>query len=447
VTGVPTAWYNAVPELGVDLPADLPAPGRPARMKLQVPPALVRQEQSRQRLLPIPDDVLARYHQWRPTPMRRAHAWEAELGTGCRLYYKYEGGNLSGSHKLNTAVAQAYYYRRAGADRLTVGTGAGQWGTAVAAACAMFGLDCTVYMVRSSYVAKPYRRSIMELLGASVVASPSERTGIGRRASEAGERDGSLALAMAEALADAQRPGSFFCTGSGETYTLLHQTVIGQEAAEQLAGFGETPDVVLACLGAGSNFGGLALPFLGGADVPHRRVRCVAVEPSSCPKLTRGRYAYDFTDTSASTPLQKMYTLGHRFAPPVLHAAGLRYHGASKLISALYHDGRIEAVDYPQRTVFASAVAFARAEGILPAPESAHAIHGAVEEARRADEAGQSRAILIGVSGHGYFDMAAYQSFHDGSMVDLEASGEEIAASLAGLPEQPAELQPTGPRS
>jgi tryptophan synthase beta chain len=449
VTAVPTAWYNAVPDLGVDLPPDLAPPGPPGppgRRRLQVPPSLIRQEQSTRRYVPIPDEVLARYHQWRPTPLRRAYAFERALGTRCRLYYKYEGANLSGSHKLNTAVAQAYYYRRAGADRLTVGTGAGQWGTAVAAACAMFGLDCTVYMVRSSYLAKPYRRSIMELLGATVVASPSDRTGIGRRERDAGERDGSLALAMAEALAEAQQPGSFFCTGSGETYTLLHQSVIGLEAADQLAAHGETPDVLLGCLGAGSNFGGLALPFLGTANGRGKRVRCVAVEPSACPKLTRGRYAYDFTDSSAATPLQKMYTLGHSFAPPVLHAAGLRYHGVSKLVSALYRDGLVEAVDYPQRTVFATAVAFARAEGILPAPESAHAVHGAAEEARRADEAGQSLAILIGVSGHGYFDLAAYQSFHDGSMGDVVASAEEIAASLARLPEQPAESLSTGTR-
>lgn len=441
MTGIPDAWYSILPDLGFGLPADVPSPRQAAtgRTKLQVPPALIRQEESRRCWIPIPDEVLRRYRQWRPTPLRRAEVFERALGTRCAIYYKYEGGNLSGSHKLNTAVAQAFYYRHAGAARLTVGTGAGQWGTAVAAACAMFGLACTVYMVRSSYLAKPYRRSIMELLGATVLSSPSEETDVGRRAREVGESAGSLSVALAEALADAQQPGSFFCTGSGETYTLLHQTVIGLEAAEQIAELGGAPDVVLASLGGGSNFGGLSLPFLGAARPGARPVRCVAVEPAACPRLTRGRYAYDFTDASGRTPLEKMYTLGHTFAPPVLHAAGLRYHGTAKLVSALYHRGLIEAVDYPQRAVFASAVAFAKAEGILPAPESAHAVHGAVVEARRADSEGRRRSILIGISGHGYFDMAAYQAFHDGTMQDLSATDEQIAASLARLPDQPTE--------
>jgi tryptophan synthase beta chain len=439
MTGVPEAWYNALPDLGFELPADLPSPRRPAvPLTFNVPPALIRQEMSRQRWLEIPGEVARCYRQWRPTPLRRAHELERALGTRSRLFYKYEGGNLSGSHKLNTAVAQAFYYKQAGAERLTVGTGAGQWGTAVAAACATFGLRCRVYMVRSSYLAKPYRKTIMELLGATVVPSPSADTEVGRSAGGGdGERAGSLSIALAEALEDAGEPGTHFCTGSGETYSLLHQTVAGLEARRQLDDLGEAPDVIVASLGGGSNLGGLALPFLGAMARGERTVRCVSVESAACPKLTRGRYAYDFTDASGLTPLQKMYTLGHTFVPPAMHAGGLRYHGTAKLISALYHRGMIEAVAYPQRAVFESAVTFSAAEGVLPAPESAHAVHGAVVEALRADEKGQSLCILIGVSGHGWLDMAAYQAHQEGTLSDRAATDEEISEALTQLPEQP----------
>jgi tryptophan synthase beta chain len=441
MTAVPEAWYNALPDLGFELPVDLPPPRRPAGpLSFNVPLALVRQEMSRQRWLEIPGEVARRYRQWRPTPLRRAHEFERALGTRCRLYYKYEGGNLSGSHKLNTAVAQAFYYEQAGAERLAVGTGAGQWGTAVAAACAAFGMGCHVYMVRASYLAKPYRKTIMELLGATVVASPSAGTEVGRHVGR--EAAGSLSLALAEAHEEARKPGTHFCTGSGETYSLLHQTVIGLEARSQLEWLGEAPDVIVASLGGGSNLGGLALPFLGAMARGERAVRCVSVESTACPKLTRGRYAYDFTDGSELTPLQKMYTLGHTFAAPAMHAGGLRYHGTAKLISALYHRGMIEAVAYPQRAVLASAVAFAAAEGILPAPESAHAVHGAVVEAARADEAGRSLCILIGVSGHGWLDMAAYHAYQDGTLSDQAATDEAIAAALARLPEQPDAVEP-----
>jgi tryptophan synthase beta chain len=436
---VPTAWCNAAPDLELELPPDLPPPGRDATsIGLNVPVSLIRQEMSSQRLIPIPDEVVRRYRHWRPTPLHRAREFEQALGTRCRLYYKYEGGNLSGSHKLNTAVAQAYYYRRAGATRLTVGTGAGQWGTAVAAACAMFGLDCRVYMVRASQRAKPYRKVIMEMLGAEVVPSPSENTEIGRRAlREDPDPGGTLSLALGEALEDTSEDGTFFCTGSGETYSLLHQTVCGLEAREQLAELGDPPDVILASLGGGSNLGGLILPFLAAGD---RDVRYVSVEASACPKLTRGRYAYDFTDASKLAPIQKMYTLGHGFAPPQIHAGGLRYHGASKLISALYHQGMLEAVAYPQRAVFESATTFARAEGLVPAPESAHAVHGAAIEAHRADESGESLSILIGISGHGLFDMAAYESYLDGTLVDAAVTDEQILEALADLPPQPVEV-------
>jgi tryptophan synthase beta chain len=433
-------WYNVIPDLGFELPPDLPSPqARPSGVRLQIPLALVRQEFDRRRLLPVPDEVLQRYRQWRPTPLRRAHALERVIGTGCRLYYKYEGGNLSGSHKLNTAVAQAFYYQRAGATCLTVGTGAGQWGTAVAAACSMFGMQCRVYMVRSSYEAKPGRRTIMQALGATVIASPSDRTSMGRLARrESPEDSGSLSIALAEALEDTAEAGAAFCTGSGETYSLLHQTVIGLEAQEQLAALGDPPDMVVGSLGGGSNFGGLALPFIGAMRRGGPAVRCVSVEPSACPKLTRGRYAYDYTDASGLTPLQKMYTLGHTFSPPSMHAGGLRYHATAKLISALYAERLIEAVAYPQDAVFASGLSFAKSEGIVPAPESAHAIHGAIMQALAADRRRQSLSILIGVSGHGVFDMPAYQSYLDGTMIDSTVSEDDIAASLARLPEQPA---------
>ncbi len=434
---VPEYWYNILADLDFELPPDLPARSREgSSIRPQVPLALVRQEMSRERRVAIPAGVIERYRQWRPTPLRRARAFEDWLGTRCPIFYKYEGGNLSGSHKLNTAVAQAYYYRRAGVRRLTVGTGAGQWGTAVAAACSMFGLDCTVYMVRSSLLAKPYRKTIMEMLGATVVPSPSGHTDPGRRAG-GDTNPGSLAVALAEAFADAQEPETRFCTGSGETYALLHQTVIGLEAREQLAEVGCSADVVIGAIGGGSNFGGLALPFLEFVVRDDDRVRCVSVEPAACPKLTRGTYAYDFTDASGLTPLQKMYTLGHRFVPPEVHAGGLRYHATAKLISALYDRKLIYALACGQREVFATSLAFAKSEGILPAPESAYAIHGATIEARRAERSGSRPVILVGVSGHGLLDMAAYESYMDGTMVDAEATDHQIEAALAHLPGQP----------
>lgn len=437
MSAVPTHWYNIVPDLGFELPRDLPSPeALPGSTRTMIPMALIRQELSPQRRLAIPDAVLQEYRRWRPSPLRRARALEEATGTGCRLYYKYEGGNVSGSHKLNTAIAQAYYYRDAGATTLTVGTGAGQWGTAVAAACQALGLGCRVYMVRTSYESKPYRRTLMETLGAEVFPSPSGRTDVGRRvAADPAEASGSLSVALAEAVADTTEPGTAFCTGSGETYSLLHQTVIGLEAQEQLQELGEQPDLVVGSLGGGSNFGGLALPFVGkGLREGTASPVCLSVEPQACPKLTRGVYAYDYTDASRSTPLQKMYTLGHRFRPPGIHAGGLRYHATAKLVSALYHRGLIEAVAYAQRQVFASGQLFARAEGILPAPESAHAVHGALEAAREADAQGESRSILIGVSGHGLLDLAAYQAYLDGDMVDVEVSETAINEALSQLP-------------
>jgi tryptophan synthase beta chain len=441
---IPTAWYNIMADLDFELPPDIPPPadadsGRDGATAFdpQVPLSLVRQERSKNARITIPPEVRDSYAQWRPTPLRRARQLEKAIGTSARIYFKYEGGNLTGSHKLNTAVAQAYYYRAAGAKRLAVATGAGQWGAAMAAACRMFGLGCHVYMVRTSLESKPHRRTIMELLGASVTASPSEHTEVGRRFLRLGEERGTLAIALAEALDDTRDPETRFCTGSGETYALLHQTVIGIEAAQQLAELDSGPDLVIAALGAGSNFGGIAFPFLRSRLAAQSAVRCLSVEPAACPKLTRGRYAYDYTDSSEQTPLQKMYTLGYRFTPPAMHAGGLRYHATAKIISALYDRGLIEAAAYSQPDVFKSAVLFTRCEGIVPAPESAHAVHGAVVNATAADTRGEAPVILFSLSGHGMFDMAAYRSYLDGEMSDAAIPDEMIEESLAQLPLQP----------
>ena len=434
---VPDTWYNILADLDVELPPDLPPEGGrdgTGGLDPQIPLSLARQELSRKSAIPIPADVLRRFARWRPTPLIRATALERAIGTGARIFYKYEGGNLAGSHKLNTAVAQAHYYRAAGAKRLVVATGAGQWGTAAAVACRMFGLQCRIYMVRDSFLAKPYRRTIMEMLGASVVASPSQDTETGRRFTARGEHTGSLSVALAEALEDTRTPGTRFCAGSAETYAILHNTVIGLEAREQL---GEHPDDVVAALGAGSNFGGIAFPLLGDTLRGEAAVRCLAVEPAACPKLTRGQYRYDYTDSSERTPMQKVYTLGHRFAPPPLHAGGLRYHATGKIISALYHRRMIDAVANQQRETFASATLFAECEGVIPAPESAHAIHGAIVEAARADRDGHRPTILFSLSGHGLFDMAAYQSYVDGQMIDVAVPDNLIEESLARLPRQP----------
>jgi tryptophan synthase beta chain len=437
---IPTSWYNILADLDFELPPDIPVESAGGEsLDPQVPLSLVRQEMSRKTWLSIPEPVLEQYEQWRPTPLRRARNLERALGTRSKIFYKYEGGNLSGSHKLNTALAQAYYYKAAGAHTLVVATGAGQWGTAAAAACAIFGLKCEAFMVRASMLGKPHRATMMEMLGATVTASPSQGTRVGRKFLGEGLEGGTLSIALAEALERATEPGVRYCAGSGETYSLLHQTVIGLEAERQLADQDERADVVVAGLGAGSNFGGLAFPFLRetltGGDGP----RCVSVEPTACPKLTRGRYAYDFTDSSERTPLQKMYTLGHRFVPPPMHAGGLRYHGTAKVVSALYDRGLIEARAYKQRDVFESAVLFARCEGIVPAPESAHSVHGAIVEAAQADQDGRPRTILLSLSGHGLFDMGAYRSYLTGEMDDDATPGDEaIERSLAQLPPQPA---------
>ncbi|MEO3783704.1 TrpB-like pyridoxal phosphate-dependent enzyme [Actinocorallia sp. B10E7] len=416
---VPDSWYNLLADFPLELPDDLPSPHAAGGLRPQLPAALIRQEMSRAREISIPGEVMDRYLRWRPTPLRRASALEAALDTPARIYFKYEGDNLSGSHKLNTAIPQAFYYAKAGAKRLSTGTGAGQWGTALALAGGMFGLETVAFMTRSSYDSKPYRRVIMEMLGCRV--EPVE---------------GNLADALAAALGETRNAeGTRFATGSGEGYSLLHQTVIGQEAASQLSDLGERPDVVIASLGAGSNFGGIAFPFLGAARRSGGGVRAVAVEPAACPKLTRGRYRYDFTDASRATPLQKMFTLGSGFATPPIHAGGLRYHATAKIISALRAEGAIEAAAYTQKEVFGSAVEFARLEGVLPAPEAAHAVHGAIREAIACREEGVGRTILFCLSGHGMYDLAAYDEFQSGRLDDVVPSDEEIERSLALLPE------------
>jgi tryptophan synthase beta chain len=440
---VPTHWYNILPDLPIELPPDLEPPGQQAHVIGALPLTLLLQGTPRERHVAIPPEVRLAYSLWRPTPLRRAHALERHLDTSARIYFKYEGGNISGSHKLNSAIPQAYYYAQAGVERLTTGTGAGQWGTALAAAAQRFDLKCTVYMVAVSYQQKPQRRSIMRLLNAQVLSSPSDETAIGRRFLAGGSEQGNLALALAEALSDAQSGRETrFSAGSGEPYAILHQTVIGLEAREQLLELGEYPDVVVACVGAGSNFGGTAFPFLRDKFRGESSVRAVCVEPQSCPKLTRGVYAYDYTDYSGLTALQKMYTLGHRFTAPSIHAGGLRYHATSKIISALYDSSWIEAESFPQDQVFASAMVFARTEGILPAPESAHAIHGAILEAERARSESDERVILLCVSGHGHFDMSAYEDFmadalHESPLAD------ELREGRASLPDVEAPASPS----
>jgi tryptophan synthase beta chain len=444
----PAEWYNLLADLDFELPPDLPPPNvAVGGLSPQIPLSLIRQELTTKRWVAIPDEVLARFRHWRPTPLRRARELESALGTKATILYKYEGGNLSGSHKLNTAVAQAHYYRAAGTKRLAVATGAGQWGTAIADGCRMFDLGCRVYMVRKSYEDKPYRKTIMEMLGAEVVPSPSEETETGRRFLAAGETGGTLSIALAEAMEETRAEGTRFCAGSAETYSMLHQTVVGLEAMAQCSELGVWPDVVVAGVGAGSNLAGIAFPFLGRALTGEGpEVRVLSVEPTACPKLTKGLYAYDYTDSSEQTPLQKMYTLGCRFTPPSMHAGGLRYHATGKLISALYDHGMIDAVAYRQQEVFASGTLFARCEGIVPAPESAHAVHGAVVAAQEADARGETPTILVSLSGHGLFDMSAYEAYATDTLEDVEVPDEVIEASLAQLPQVAEPIVPAGER-
>jgi tryptophan synthase beta chain len=383
----------------------------------------------------IPEEILSFYKMYRPSPLIRAYELEKALDTPARIYYKFEGNNTSGSHKLNSAVAQAYYAKQQGLTGLTTETGAGQWGTALSIACCFVGIECKVYMVRVSYDQKPYRRSFMEVYGAKVLPSPSPETEAGRRilAQEPGSL-GNLGIAISEAVEEAaQSPDTSYSLGSVLNHVLLHQTIIGLETKAQMEKIGVYPDVVIGCHGGGSNFAGLVFPFIKD-KFQGQKVRALAVEPQACPTLTKGPYLYDFGDNVGLTPLLKMYTLGHDFMPPGIHAGGLRYHGAAPLTSKLVKDGYIDAKAYGQVEVFDSVVLFARTEGILPAPETAHAIHAAIEEAKEARESGEKRIILFNLSGHGHFDLYAYESYLANKLTNISYDSEKLAESLANVP-------------
>ena len=436
---MPTAWYNLAADLPEPVPPHRhPATGQPvtaADMRAIFPPALIEQEVSTQRWIDIPAPVLDQLTLWRPTPLVRAYSLEEHLGTPARIYYKNESVSPAGSHKPNTAVAQVYYNKVAGVPRLTTETGAGQWGSSLAFACRLFGLQCKVYMVKVSYHQKPYRRSLMQLWGAEVHASPSRETHAGRAILERDpECSGSLGIAISEAVEEAAgRADTNYSLGSVLNHVCLHQTIVGLEAQKQLTLAGETPDVMIGCAGGGSNLSGLIFPFVKDT-LAGKGPRLVAVEPAACPSLTRGRYAYDFGDTAGMAPMALMYTLGHNFMPPGIHAGGLRYHGMSPIVSLLRHRNLLEAVSYRQNQVFEAAVTFARTEGICPAPETAHAIRAAIDEAVRCKETGESRCIVFNLSGHGYFDLASYDKYFAGELQDYDLPQNEIDRALAELP-------------
>ena len=436
---IPKQWYNIIPDMpGPLAPVISPRtlqPVTPDEMLAIFPMALIEQEMSSQRWIDIPDEVREIYQLWRPSPLFRAHRLEKALGTPAKIYYKYEGVSPAGSHKPNTAIPQAYYNKLAGTKRIATETGAGQWGSSMALACQMFGLECTVYMVRVSFGQKPYRKSMMQLWGAEVLASPSNRTNAGRAIlARDPDSNGSLGIAISEAVEDAATRGdTCYALGSVLNHVCMHQTIIGLEAKEQLALVGDYPDVVVGCHGGGSNFAGIGFPFA--ADKANgKNVRIVAIEPTSCPTLTKGIYAFDYGDTAQMAPIAKMYTLGHDFMPPGIHAGGLRYHGASPLVSQLVHAGVVEARAVPQTACFEAAILFARTEAIIPAPESSHAIRGAIEEALQAKEEGKEKTILFNLSGHGHVDMAAYDAYFSGQLEDFAYPEAAIRESLAHLP-------------
>jgi tryptophan synthase beta chain len=422
---IPSAWFNVVPALpnrpGPYLHPQTREPIGPEALAPLFPMALIQQEVSAEQWVDIPGPVIDTYRLWRPTPLVRALDLERALGTPARIYYKYEGGSPAGSHKPNTAVAQAFYNSAEGVRRLTTETGAGQWGSALAFACARFGLECRVYMVRTSYDSKPYRRSLMETWGASVVPSPSPETAAGRAVLAAQpDSPGSLGIAISEAVeVAAGADDTHYALGSVLNHVLLHQTVIGLELKEQLAKIAVQPDVLVACVGGGSNFGGFTFPLLAEKLAGRSQTRIVAVEPTAAPTLTKGRYDYDLGDQAGMTPLMPMYTLGSDFVPAPIHAGGLRYHGDSPIVSLLAKEGHIEAVAYPQSKVFEAAVQFARTEGILPAPEPAHAIRAVVDEALRCKEEGKTETIVFNLCGHGHFDLKAYEDYLSGDLLDV----------------------------
>ena len=440
-TQLPKYWYNLAADLPVAAPPVLHPgtlqPVGPDDLAPLFPMDLIMQEVSTEREVPIPEPVREVYRQWRPSPLYRARRLEKVLQTPAKIYYKYEGVSPAGSHKPNTAVPQAFYNKQAGVKRLVTETGAGQWGSSLAFAGALYGLEVKVFMVRVSYDQKPYRRALMETYGATCIASPSNETQSGRALlAQRPDHPGSLGIAISEAVeVAAQNDDTKYALGSVLNHVLLHQTVVGQEAMAQMDMAGDYPDVVIACTGGGSNFAGLAFPFLGAQLRGGKKVRIVAVEPAACPSLTRGTYAYDFGDTAGLTPLTKMHTLGSTFIPPGFHAGGLRYHGMAPLVSHIKELGLIEAVAYEQIACFEAGVTFARAEGIVPAPESNHAVKGAIAEALKCKAEGKSRTILFNLSGHGHFDMQAYLDYFGGKLKDIQYDEADLATALAKLPQ------------
>ena len=438
---MPTAWYNLVPDLPSPPPPALHPgtlqPAGPEDFAPLFPMDLILQEVSQDRFIDIPGEVLDIYRLWRPSPLMRARRLEKALGTPARIYYKYEGGSPAGSHKPNTAVPQAFYNAKSGVKKLTTETGAGQWGTALAFACAQFGLECEVWQVRASYDQKPYRRALMEVFGATVHPSPSTLTEYGRKVlADDPDSPGSLGIAISEAVeVAAPDPDIRYALGSVLNHVLMHQTIIGEEALLQMAMAGDSPDLIIGCTGGGSNFAGLSFPFLREKLAGRMSPELRAVEPAACPSLTRGVYAYDFGDTAGMTPLMKMHTLGHDFIPDPIHAGGLRYHGMSPLISHVYELGLMGATSRKQSECFEAGVLFARSEGILPAPEPTHALAETIAEARRCIETGEEKVILTAVCGHGHLDLAAYSRYFEGGIEDYEYPAERVADALTRLPQ------------
>ena len=438
---IPQAWYNVRADMK-NKPAPRLNPGTLEPMTLDELKGVFCEELCRQELdndtayFPIPEEIQNFYKMYRPAPLVRAYFLEKALGTPAKIYYKFEGNNTSGSHKLNSAIAQAYYAKKQGLKGVTTETGAGQWGTALSMACSYFGLDCQVFMVKCSYEQKPFRREVMRTYGANVTPSPSMKTEVGKKIlAEYPDTTGSLGCAISEAVeAAVTQPGYRYVLGSVLNQVLLHQSIIGLEAKAALDKYGIKPDIIIGCAGGGSNLGGLIAPFMGEKLRGEADYRIIAVEPASCPSLTRGKYAYDFCDTGAICPLAKMYTLGSQFIPSANHAGGLRYHGMSSILSQLYDDGLMEARSVEQTAVFEAAQLFARVEGTLPAPESSHAIRAAIDEALKCKETGEEKTILFGLTGTGYFDLKAYEQFNDKTMIDVIPTDEQIAASLAKLP-------------
>ncbi|PIU82846.1 MAG: TrpB-like pyridoxal phosphate-dependent enzyme [Elusimicrobia bacterium CG06_land_8_20_14_3_00_38_11] len=436
---LPQKWYNVQADLPEPLKPPLKPNGTPVGpqdLSPIFPMELIKQEVSQERWIEIPDELLDIYKLWRPSPLCRARRLEKYLKTPARIYFKNESVSPAGSHKPNTAVAQAYYNKKAGIKRLATETGAGQWGSALSFACNLFGLKCTVYMVKVSYDQKPYRKFMMQVWGGKVFASPSNLTQSGRVVlTKNPDSPGSLGIAISEAVEDAAtHDDTNYSLGSVLNHVILHQTIVGLETQKQLKIAGENPDILIGCVGGGSNFGGFAAPFVP-EKLKGKNIKIIAVEPTSCPTLTKGPFRYDYGDIAKLTPLLMMYTLGHSFVPPAIHAGGLRYHGMSPIVSLLFNKKIIEAVAYPQNTVFEAAVVFAKTEGILPAPETAHAIKCAIDEAIKCRETKQEKCIVFNFSGHGHFDMASYDKYLSGKLEDYELPGEEIKKALGELPE------------